>query len=172
MFGKAVIILFSLFVASYENMNVGERIVGGSVAKTFYPYQLSLQKYSPTTGPFSSKYHHFCGGSIISEDYLLTASKLIGFPLHMCYLGEHFLLTAAHCVENQILANISVLAGTANLREDSKGSRHSIESCLIHPNYFNMTNDIAVCRAKTPFVFGQDIGKIIIQNSYVEHSGE
>lgn len=132
---------------SYGKLDFDQRIVGGEIAKNHYPYQLSLQKFTTSADLFSSiNYRHFCGAVIIND---------------------HFLLTAAHCLVNQTFANISALAGTANLKDDSKGSRHLLDSCLIHPNYTKMSNDLGICSVKTPFVFGPNIDKIQLDSDYV-----
>lgn len=78
---------------------------------------------------------------------------------------QNCVLTAAHCVYGKDVGNITVLAGVSNLRDASEGSRHPLDSCLVHPNFVksstNISNsDIAVCKVKVPFVFGKTIDKL------------
>ena len=84
-----------------------------------------------------------CGGSIISEDVILTA---------------------AHCVGNaKNVAEIVVQMGHSNAEE---GAFFKVKSVLIHPDYnpFNTSqlNDIALLRVNESLVFNnsvQPIGK-------------
>lgn len=129
------------------------KIVGGHKSPFHYAYQLSLQKFSPSYGFFSRKnFTHFCGASIV---------------------GEHHLVTAAHCVDQQNISLIYALAGTSNLKDTSTGSRHPLQSCLMHPSYIRLTsnttsqNDIALCKLKVPFEFGENVAKIPLDSTYV-----
>lgn len=129
------------------------KIVGGQKSPIHYAYQLSLQKYTPSYGFFASKnFSHFCGASII---------------------GDNHLVTAAHCVDKQNISRIYALAGTSNLKDTSSGSRHPIQSCLIHPDYVRLTynttsqNDIALCKVQVPFVFGENVEKVALDKTYV-----
>lgn len=97
-----------------------ERIVGGNNvnANEYIPYQISMQ-YLRRNG----QYGHFCGGSIISPNRILTA---------------------AHCVNGQDPAKISVLAGINNL-DDRTGTRSQVKSFEMHENYQELvTSDIAI----------------------------
>ncbi|XP_060645210.1 chymotrypsin-1 [Drosophila nasuta] len=104
------------------------RIVGGSDVPVgeFVPYQVSMQ-YSTRGG-----YTHFCGGSIIASDRILTA---------------------AHCCEGLNASRMSVVAGIRNLDERG-GQRSQVVSYAIHPNYKELeTSDIAVLTIQPPLVF-------------------
>lgn len=123
------------------------KVIGGEKAPDAYPYQLSLQIPSTKFNIIPRNFSHFCGACILSENYFLTA---------------------AHCFENRNLSLVSVLAGTSNLRDDTKGYRHPIDSCLIHPDFIPLnTSDIALCKVKIPFVFGENVGPIALDRSYV-----
>jgi trypsin len=83
-------------------------------------------------------------------------------------LNENYIVTAAHCVEGFNISRMSVLAGTRDLREESAGSRHLIDNCLVHPEYVELNNsDVAVCRIQTPFTFGENISPIQLSTDYV-----
>lgn len=75
-------------------------IVGGQPAlKDELPFQVSLQ---------SSTGRHYCGGSLIAPDAVLTA---------------------AHCVEGRVI--IKVVGGILNLKD--KGESFKVKQVLIHP---------------------------------------
>jgi secreted trypsin-like serine protease len=63
-----------------DNNNVGQsRIVGGETSPINYPYQVSLQMESRGGAGFfffqqRSNYSHFCGGSVLNENYIVTAA--------------------------------------------------------------------------------------------------
>jgi secreted trypsin-like serine protease len=79
--------------------------------------------------------HHFCGGSILNEWYIITA---------------------AHCFKNRtnITSSMTVCAGTFRL-SDPCHQRRTMHSVIIHPLYNKTTieNDIALVRLTTPLDF-------------------
>lgn len=76
---------------------------------------------------------HFCGGTIINKDYVLTA---------------------AHCTQNKMdkISKIMVCAGINRLDEQCR-QRRSVQSIFNHPQYNNnlLANDIALIRVTPPF---------------------
>merc|ERR1719244_766207 len=75
----------------HRGSNVGQKIVGGQeVEPHSIPYQVSLQLKSYQNW-------HFCGGAIISNDYVVTA---------------------AHCCDGQDVSDIQVVAGEHDLYVD------------------------------------------------------
>lgn len=130
------------------------RIVGGETSPINYPYQVSLQMQSRGGGGGffffqqpKSNYSHFCGGSV---------------------LNENFIVTAAHCISGFNISRMSIFAGEKDLREESKGSRHAVDSCVIHPEYVELNNsDVAVCKLSTPFPLGENISPIELDTTYV-----
>lgn len=135
---KSLILFISYLISfscasSYQDVE-GNRIVGGSKVTTPIAYQVSLQ--------FSrnDRYSHFCGGSIISKEHVLTA---------------------AHCLNGQNKDKVTVQAGIMNLKEKS-GSRHKVENFSIHTNYEELVrNDIAVMKISPPFnMDGESVNSI------------
>ncbi|KAL7305739.1 hypothetical protein TKK_0001990 [Trichogramma kaykai] len=103
------------YVVNGENAKIGER-----------PFQISLQEGSS----------HFCGGSIINKNYVLTAS---------------------HCVsllKDDAVSNIRIVAGT--ILHKKPGSVHKIEKIIMHEGYNpsdSYRNDIALIKVVEPFKF-------------------
>ncbi|XP_043520577.1 trypsin 5G1-like [Frieseomelitta varia] len=99
------------------------QIVGGTDVKIEeVPHQVLLQALG----------FGFCGGSIISEQWVVTAGHCMSYPADW----------------------ITVVAGTTT--KSSGGSSHKVEEIIVHEKYVtNMygvpENDVAVLRVKTPF---------------------
>ncbi|KAJ9590907.1 hypothetical protein L9F63_016064, partial [Diploptera punctata] len=100
------------------------RVIGGTAASSGeFPYIVSLR---------SSANSHFCGGSIISNYYIITA---------------------AHCVTGRTAANTIVVAGTNTL--NSGGTRYAVSRIVVHSGYSSSTirNDIALLRLSSPITY-------------------
>ncbi|KOC59196.1 Trypsin-1 [Habropoda laboriosa] len=99
------------------------QIIGGTDAKIEeVPHQVSLQ----------SSGFGFCGGSIISKEWVVTAGHCMVYPAEW----------------------ITVRAGTAT--KSSGGSLHEVAEVIVHEKYVTNyhgvpENDVAVMRMKTPF---------------------
>ena len=97
---------------------------GESAVIETYPYQVSLQEYG----------WHSCGGSIISE---------------------YWIITAGHCIDPDT-GKGQVRAGSTF--DNKGGSLHNIVKVIVHDN-FEMRDDgvplydIALIEVKEPFVF-------------------
>ena len=87
----------------------GDRIIGGEEAGlTDAPWQVSLRNM---LGGIS----HFCGGSIISESWVLTA---------------------AHCMDGLTVYQYDVMAGQHNIHvPDVHDEVRFIRKAIMHPNY-------------------------------------
>ncbi|XP_036345585.1 trypsin-like [Rhagoletis pomonella] len=97
------------------------RIVNGvDTTITAHPYQVSLQTTSAS---------HFCGGSIINENTIVTA---------------------AHCLQSYTASQIRVRLGSTNYK--SGGELVAISSFTYHPGYNSktMVNDVGVLKLATP----------------------
>ncbi|XP_059474912.1 transmembrane protease serine 9-like [Neocloeon triangulifer] len=115
-------------------VNVGDhRIVNGTDAPLGkYPSQISLQSFGS----------HSCGGSIINENWILTA---------------------AHCVDGSIPAFYTVYGGDVDL--NGNGQTHNVAEFVPHEGYNpnNMyINDIALVRLSTPFVLGPNVQPVTL----------
>merc|ERR1711874_967264 len=86
------------------------RIVGGEeAADGEFPWQVALRPF----GAIGST--HFCGGSIIDKDWILTA---------------------AHCCAGQIPATMHVVAGGIKLNNfENEEETRNLDHIISHPNY-------------------------------------
>lgn len=86
-----------------------------------------------------TQFTHNCGGSIVTENCVLTA---------------------AHCVVDYKPQDLSILAGTNKLRGGG-GQRYFIREIKVHPNYQELvTSDIAVMKINGTFDLGDKISTI------------
>jgi transmembrane serine protease 9 len=102
------------------------RIMGGEPSPPgAYPWTASieLKGSKPRDG-------HFCGGSFIAADWVLTA---------------------AHCVKTETASKIQVYGGNNNL--DGGGAVHAVDRVIVHEKYDDGTqeNDVALIHLSTPY---------------------
>ncbi|XP_067866283.1 complement factor B-like [Heterodontus francisci] len=103
-----------------------QRIFGGIKSKEYdWPWQVVIDLPNG----------EFCGGSIISK---------------------HWILSAAHCVNNTMAmaSNLTVLAGSIRRKKGFK--RLLVEEVILHENFSRpseMNNDIALLKLKDPIIF-------------------
>jgi secreted trypsin-like serine protease len=122
-----------------------ERIVGGTEATPHqYPWQVAL---------FIDDLY-FCGGSLISNDYVLTA---------------------AHCAEDAGFMN--VMLGAHNVREASETGRIELTATefTVHPNWnsFTLSNDLALVKLPKSVTFNSYMAPICLApSSDSNHAGE
>ncbi|XP_051164043.1 chymotrypsin-1-like isoform X2 [Leptopilina boulardi] len=106
------------------------KIVGGSLAKEGqFPYQVSLRRNNK----------HFCGGSIVNDNWILTA---------------------AHCLTGFNDSNIDVVVGTNTL--DEGGAFYKSKKIIPHPNYSSLLirHDIGLIQLEKPIEFNDKIKSI------------
>ncbi|XP_033761350.1 LOW QUALITY PROTEIN: fibrinolytic enzyme, isozyme C-like [Pecten maximus] len=107
------------------------RIVGGAQADpNEWPWQVSLQAVPSSSFPPS----HFCGGSLIAPDIVLTA---------------------AHCVDGTSPSSVIVVAGLHRQGSTSGSQSVTTSRIIMHPEYDNsgagFPNDIAILKLSQSF---------------------
>ena len=103
------------------------RIVGGEEARVgAWPWQVALVRPG---GGTDKRAQQFCGGSLIAPDWVLTA---------------------AHCVDDESPRDVEALVGTHHL--DQGGRRIGVRAIRVHEDYqgASMENDIALLRLARP----------------------
>lgn len=114
------------------------RIVGGSDARVGqFPYQVSLRAVSSG--------RHFCGGSILTD---------------------RFVITAAHCTINATPTSLYVAVGSISLQS---GVAYQASAVLNHEqfNANNIRNDLSLIKTETPMGFNEHVQPIRISEMYV-----
>uniref|UniRef100_A0A3B3HB40 Peptidase S1 domain-containing protein n=1 Tax=Oryzias latipes TaxID=8090 RepID=A0A3B3HB40_ORYLA len=123
-----------LFFAVCGLANLNNRIVGGQNAPAgFWPWQVSLQTSS-----------HFCGGSLINNQWVLTA---------------------AHCFPSGSASGVTVVLGLQSLQGSNPNRvSRTITTLIIHPNYNSETsdNDIALLQLSSPVTFNNYITPVCL----------
>ncbi|XP_017772800.1 PREDICTED: chymotrypsin-1-like [Nicrophorus vespilloides] len=136
MFKLLVLVATASCTFAAPSSDLSWRIVGGNKAPDgSFPYQISLR------GLFDS---HSCGGSIINENWILTA---------------------AHCVEGSLAATLTVVVGSNKL--NSGGVKYKISKAIYHENYdgYLIKNDVAVLKLAKPLEFNSDVQPIPLADS-------
>uniref|UniRef100_A0A3B3I9T3 Peptidase S1 domain-containing protein n=1 Tax=Oryzias latipes TaxID=8090 RepID=A0A3B3I9T3_ORYLA len=115
--------------------NLNNRIVGGQDAPAgFWPWQVSLQGS-----------RHFCGGSLINNQWVLTA---------------------AHCFPSA--SGVTVVLGLQSLQGSNPNRvSRTITTLIVHPNFNSATqnNDIALLQLSSPVTFTNYITPVCLPST-------
>lgn len=139
------ILATSLFSASiafkidtpFFSDGIDDRIVGGKEAKPGqFPYQVSL-RYANS---------HICGGSIISDRWIVTAG---------------------HCIITNV-SNLVAVVGAHRISGD--GVVYNLNKAIVHENYDSSTikNDIALVQTADPIEFSLRIRPIALNKKHID----
>ncbi|XP_045487398.1 chymotrypsin-2-like [Pieris rapae] len=135
MFLKLLILSFAFCAVQGANLRFYPeqitRIVGGKDAPNGgIPYQVSLRSIYGS---------HFCGGSILSERWILTA---------------------AHCTVGSSTGSVKVVVGTNSLVDG--GEKYSVDKIIVHEGYDGglIFNDISLVKVTKDIVFGDRVKPI------------
>eukprot|EP00123_Amoebidium_parasiticum_P009918 comp19779_c0_seq1/m.23701 comp19779_c0_seq1/g.23701 ORF comp19779_c0_seq1/g.23701 comp19779_c0_seq1/m.23701 type:complete len:373 (-) comp19779_c0_seq1:423-1541(-) len=103
------------------------RIVGGNTVTTAIPWMVSLRRYT------STGYRHFCGASLIDQNYVLTA---------------------AHCVDDTSLQakDLRVYVGGLFMSDSGSFTQRQVAAIIVHPEHTvgQVNNDLALLRLASP----------------------
>jgi len=114
------------------------RIVGGQTAQPHqFPYQVSLR---------SATNSHFCGASIVAENWVLTA---------------------AHCTINRSTANTISVVNAHHFSAD--GTPYATQRIVNHEGYDSsvLTNDIALVQTVQNILFSDTVQPIAISHDFI-----
>ncbi|KAG8515219.1 Transmembrane protease serine 11G, partial [Galemys pyrenaicus] len=115
-----------------------ERIADGNIArKTDWPWQASLKMDG----------NHFCGASLISEEWLLTA---------------------AHCFDTY--KNPKLWTASFGTTLNPALMKRKVQSIIVHENYaaHKHDDDIALVKLSIPVVFSNDVSRVCLPDATFE----
>jgi len=118
------------------NNGMGGKIVGGSNAKRGeFPWQVSWRQFGS----------HSCGGSILNENWVLSAG---------------------HCCEG-ILGSGDVVAGGVDIYLPEGVEQHKSITKFKNPDYDSATinNDVCLLKVDSPFEFNDEIGPVPVDTN-------
>uniref|UniRef100_A0A2K5D864 Ovochymase 1 n=1 Tax=Aotus nancymaae TaxID=37293 RepID=A0A2K5D864_AOTNA len=133
------------------NMKSKEPVVGSGVFSRISSWRNSTVAGHPWQVSLKLNEHHFCGGSLIQEDRVITA---------------------AHCLDSlseKQLKNITVTSGEYSLFQKNKQKQNTpVSKIIIHPEYNSheyMSPDIALLYLKHKVKFGTAVQPICLPHS-------
>lgn len=117
---KALMAISAMTLAMSQAHGVEQRIIGGSAATSGdYPWLVSLQ---------SKDGQHFCGASLLDSNWVLTA---------------------AHCVEQEAAANIQAVVSEYNVAQADADEEKLAVSAIYIPKNYGDDHDIALLKLAT-----------------------
>ena len=119
-----------------EPFIVGGEEVDPACPDCKYSFMVSLQ---------GNGWGHFCGGSLVREDWVITA---------------------AHCVEGESPGGLQVKIGLHNVNGTSGAVTRNVDQIIVHPNYsgWSLDNDYALLHLTQPVTNFEPI-QLITENS-------
>ncbi|VEN37285.1 unnamed protein product [Callosobruchus maculatus] len=129
---SVIFVCYPLFNVALCTIPGHYRIVGG--------HEASINEY-PYQASIQFFGRHACGGSILTD---------------------RFILTAAHCFEEDYPSKVTVRVGSS--RRNSGGAVYDVDKIYIHPNFSDVTYDcdVALTRLKKPLVFGPSVKNVAL----------
>lgn len=143
-------IVIGLSTSFRLDSHADDRIIGGETAKLGqFPYQASLRQGSPLGIASAVVYRHRCGGSIISNRWILSA---------------------AHCTKDVYSnpRNLYVFVGAHHIQND--GQMYKLDRIVNHPAHDDRTkkNDISLLQTVEEIQFNDAVQLIPIGGGFVD----
>jgi trypsin len=130
-FIHSIALFAAVFAMGTNTIFAQQKVVGGvDVDIKDYPWQVAL-----TSSPNGSG---FCGGSII---------------------GDSWVLTAAHCVNDESPSGLYIRGGSSSPFA-SGGDSYSVAQIIVHPNYSGNSYDFALIEINGEFEYGENMQMI------------
>jgi hypothetical protein len=130
-----------------KSRKIQARIVAGEEARPHsWPWQVSLQVHKPVDANTIS-FNHFCSGSLIYDDLVLTAA-------HCC----------AASIDNGYFNDTRVVVGIHDYTALSIDLIYKVSKMIIHENYDSkrIRSDVCLIKLTTKVVFGTNVNTIRI----------
>ncbi|XP_075157376.1 chymotrypsin-1-like [Haematobia irritans] len=132
-----IFLILIFLIVFYKSDGQVQRIVGGFSAKeSQFPYVVSIRRLGD----------HICGGVIISRNFILTAGRCVVKN----FSNDGVTSYPAH--------EFNIRVGSLSLYD--KGLLWKISEIMVHSNYTNMLNDLALLKLQEPLVFSDYIQPI------------
>jgi len=141
------LVLIAVSSSGVQGRNLG--IIGGDNAERGeFPWIVSIRQLKDLG------FTHFCGGSIIGEDWVVTAG---------------------HCCHGKTRFSISAVGGGVDLDIiEFEEQRKNIDKIILHENYNHShpdpMNDICLLKTKTPFEWTEWVQPVKLPKSMAEYS--
>uniref|UniRef100_T1GLW0 Peptidase S1 domain-containing protein n=1 Tax=Megaselia scalaris TaxID=36166 RepID=T1GLW0_MEGSC len=147
---KVFLVVALIFIGASSSVDLTPRVIGGTDAKlNSAPFVVSIEEQT------SSGYEHYCGGSIINANWILTA---------------------AHCITSKALASRTVIfAGCTNIANpEATCVKRTIASYKNHNLYTGgvAPYDIALIKVNQPYSFSSSVASIALPKANSEPSGD
>lgn len=143
------------------NANATRNDENSSFRETRYVEKLSAKRVTPRGEPSQGISPRIVGGETVTEEIypwmvsLLTRGESDGFLAQFCgasLIHPYWVLTAAHCVEDEVAENIDVVIGETDLDAIILNDRIEVVEIIMHPQFDPLTfdYDVALLRLATP----------------------
>lgn len=133
------LLLLGSFSSCLAAPSIDGRVVGGvDASQAQFPHQISLRYRSS----------HNCGGSIVARSWVLTAAHCVTTT------------DSSGALVTYAPTDLNVRAGSND--RFSGGVINQVVEVIVHEDYGNFLNDVALLRLETPFIYSSSIQAIAL----------